>query len=76
MFSFSLVRGQLSARAVCVAVGEIRGAGLVLETWGWTEAICWVSRGVHREKKEEKEWGCFRSELLDILLCISAGQWD
>lgn len=64
MFSFALVRGQLSEGAVCVAVGEIHGAeqarpgagklgldgGHLLGVWG-----------VHGEKKGEKEWGGVRS---------------
>lgn len=58
MFSFALVRGQLSTGAVCVAEGEIRGAkqaragagnlgldgGHLLGVWG-----------VYREKKGEEE---------------------
>lgn len=50
------------------------GAGPVLETWGWTEAICRVSGGVHGEKEGEKERGGVRSELLDIPLCASAAK--
>lgn len=77
MFSFALVRGQLSARAVCVAVGEICGVGQaragagnlgldgghVLGVWGF-----------HGERKGEKDSGGVGSELLDIPLCASAGK--
>lgn len=81
MFSFALVRGQLSARAVCVAVGEIHGAGT-------GQGRCWkpgagrrpfaglsgvsAARIKGRERERKKRRVC--TKLLDILLCASAGE--
>lgn len=79
VFSFVLVRGQLSSRSVCVAVGGLHAAeqaragagnldldrGHLLGVWG-----------VYREKKGEKEQGGVHLESLDILLYTSAVRGD
>lgn len=65
VFSFSLVRGQLSAGAVCVAVREIfffRGVGLLLETQGLgRRPFAWCLGVSTAESKGEKECGCILS---------------
>lgn len=48
--------------------------GPVQGTWGWMEAICWVSGVVQRENEGEKEWGGVHSELLDIVFCSRASK--
>lgn len=73
-------RPAVGQSCVCGSGGDPRSwnrPGPVLETWGWTEAICWVVWGVRGENKEEREREkkrCVCTKLLDILLCASAGE--
>lgn len=76
VFSFSLVRGQLSAGAVCVAVREI----FFFVEWG----CCWKLRdldgghllgvsGCPQQRGKGRKSVVVFSQLLDIILRTSAG---